>query len=177
MINSNHLAKRKLSIYFGVFILTILVIPAYADETVKPTDRGTINVGFSTDPANPTTGDQTQLKISFLNKQTNVIQQHIDYKVSVMQDENQVFGIPISHTAEGAVAVPFQFQNNGTYQVIVDVEGILFQPIPPEKASFTVNVGTGIPEFPLSAAIVFVVAVISIITISARSRLKMPSSI
>ncbi|TLX81537.1 MAG: PEFG-CTERM sorting domain-containing protein, partial [Thaumarchaeota archaeon] len=108
------------------------------------------------------------------NKQTNTIQQHIDYKVSVMQDGNQVFGIPSSHTGDGAVSIPIQFQNNGTYQVAVEVDGILFQPIPPEKASFTVNVGTGIPEFPLSAGIVLVVALITIITISARSRLKLP---
>ena len=174
MINSNHLAKSKLSMYFGLFILIILVIPAYADETVKPTDKGTIDVGFTTDPANPNPGDQTQLKISFINKQTNTIQQHIDYKVSVMQDGNQVFGIPSSHTGDGAVSIPIQFQNNGTYQVAVEVDGILFQPIPPEKASFTVNVGTGIPEFPLSAGIVLVVALITIITISARSRLKLP---
>src|SRR5437867_7082192 len=167
MINSDHLAKRKISMYFGLLILlTILVIPAYADETVKPTDKGTINVGFATNPANPNPGDQTQLKISFVNKQTNAIQQHIDYRVFVEQDGNRVFGIPISHTAEGAVTVPFQFQNNGTYQVTVEVDGILFQPIPPEKASFTVTVGTGTPEFPLSAAIVLVIAVVSIIMIS-----------
>lgn len=147
MINSDNLAKRKLSMYFGLFILlTVLVIPAYADATVKPTDKGTINVGFSTDPANPNPGDQTQLKISFINKQTNAIQQHIDYKVSIIQNENQVFGIPVTHTAEGSVSIPFQFQTTGTYQVIVEVDGILFQPTPPETASFTVNVASASPN-------------------------------
>jgi len=173
VINLNRGIERTLK-YFGFLaVLTILVIPAYADQVVKSTDKGTINVGFSTEPANPNPGEQTQLKISFLNKQ-NSIQPHIDYRVSVIQDGNQIFGIPVTHTAEGAVSIPFQFQNNGTYQVTVEVEGILFEPIPPENASFTVNVGTGIPEFPVSAAIVLAVSVTSIIIISTRSRLKIP---
>lgn len=139
--------KRKLSIYLGTLALaTIIIFPAYADQVVKSTSSGTINVGFSTDPANPKPGDQTMLKISFINKQTNSVQQHIDYKVSVMKGNNQVFGIPITHTAEGAVSIPVQFQDAGTYQVIVEVDGILFQPIPPETATFTVNVGNSSPQ-------------------------------
>lgn len=168
MINSNIVLKVRLE-YFGLLaVLTILVIPAYADQIVEPTDKGTINIGFSTDPPNPKPGDQTQLKVSFINKQ-NTIQQHIDYKISVTQGGNQIFGIPLTHTAEGSVSIPFQFQNNGTYQVTVEVDGILFQPIPPETASFTVDV---VPEFPLGTVAVLAVAVISIIVISSRSRLK-----
>jgi hypothetical protein len=122
-------------------VLTVLVIPAYADVTVKPTSAGTINVGFTTDPATPNPGDSTQIKLNFINKQTNALQPHVDYKISVMQGENQVFGIPITHTAEGAVSIPFQFQTAGKYQVVVDVEGLVFQPIPPETVTFDLNVG------------------------------------
>ena len=168
VVNSNIVLKVRLK-YFGLLtVFTILVIPAYADQIVEPTDKRTINIGFSTDPTNPKPGDQTQLKVSFINKQ-NTIQQHIDYKVSVTQGGNQIFGIPLTHTAEGSVSIPFQFQNNGTYQVTVEVDGILFQPIPPETASFTVDV---VPEFPLSTAAVLAVSVVSIIVISSRSRLK-----
>ncbi|SRR5579885_1533110 len=128
--------------YFAVFlVLSIITIPAYADPTIQTTSGGTIKVGFETNPASPNPGDQTQLKISFINKQTNAIQVHIDYKVIVMEGTNQVFGIPISHTAEGAVSIPFQFQSAGTYQVIVEVDGIVFQPIPPETAKFSITVG------------------------------------
>ncbi len=139
--------KRKLFTYLGIlFLVMIIVFPSYADQVVKPTSGGTINVSFSTDPANPNPGDQTQLKISFINKQTNSVQQHIDYKVSVMEGNNQIAGIPITHTAEGSVGIPVLFQDAATYQVIVEVDGILFQPIPPETASFTVTVGTPSPS-------------------------------
>jgi hypothetical protein len=130
--------------YFAILmIFTILVIPTYADPIVKPTSAGTINVGFTTDPITPNPGDSTQIKLNFINKQTNALQPHVDYKISVMQGGNQVFGIPLTHTAEGAVGIPFQFQTAGTYQVIVDIEGLVFQPIPPETVTFDLNVGSG----------------------------------
>lgn len=128
--------------YFAfILVLSLVTIPAYAAPTIQTTSGGTINVGFETNPTSPNPGDQTQLKISFINKQTKEIQVHIDYKIVVMQGDNQIFGIPISHTAEGAVSIPFQFQSAGTYQVIVEVDGIVFQPIPPETAKFSVTVG------------------------------------
>lgn len=134
-------AKQRLTVYLSITALvTLIAFPAYADPVVKPTSGGTINVSFQTDPVNPNPGDQTQLKVSFLNKQ-GAVQQHIDYKVSVMEGTNQVFGIPITHTAEGAVSIPAQFQDAATYQVIVEVDGILFQPIPPETATFSLTVG------------------------------------
>jgi hypothetical protein len=132
------ISKRYLTV-LAVFV--ILVIPAYADPIVKPTSAETINVSFETDPAIPSPGDQTQIKLNFINKQTNTLQPHVDYKISVMQAGNQVFGIPITHTAEGAVSIPFQFQTSGTYKVIVDIEGLVFQPIPPETVTFDLNVG------------------------------------
>ncbi|WP_133120999.1 hypothetical protein [Candidatus Nitrosotalea bavarica] len=165
--------SKKYFVILAVF--AILVTPAYADPIVKPTSAGTINVGFTTDPVAPNPGDPTQIKISFINKQTNQIQPHIDYRISVMQGGNAVFGIPITHTAEGAVSIPFTFQTAGTYQVIVDVEGILFQPIPPETATFDLNVGSSpntnststtnstvnnaIPEFPLSSLMIMAIVV------------------
>lgn len=152
-------------------IISIIIIPAYADSTVKATSGGTINVSFSTDPANPTTEDTTQLKIGFLNKQSNSIQQHIDYKISVAQGSSQVFGIPVTHTAEGSVSVPFQFQTGGKYQITVEVDGILFQPIPPETATFDVQVGPSIPEFPGSTVVILVTGIISIIVVSTRLRI------
>jgi hypothetical protein len=135
--------KRKLSIYLSILTLvTIITFPAYADPVVKSTSGGTINVSFVTDPVSPNPGDQTQLKISFINKQSGAVQQHIDYKVSVMEGNNQIAGIPVTHTAEGSVSIPVQFQDAATYQIIVEVDGILFQPIPPETATFTLTVGS-----------------------------------
>ncbi|MGB6463491.1 MAG: hypothetical protein WBF38_04625 [Nitrosotalea sp.] len=130
--------------YLGFLaIVTIMVMPAYADQVVQPTSGGTIDVGFATDPANPTPGGATNLLISFINKSTHAVQQHIDYKVAVMEGSNQICGTQILHTAEGSVTIPCQLPDAATYQVVVEVDGILFQPIPPETATFTVNLGGG----------------------------------
>ena len=149
------------------------VIPAYADPLIKRSSGGTLNISFETIPVVPNTNDQTQLKINFLNKQ-NETQAHVDYKVSVMQGSNQIFGIPVTHTAGGPVSVPFQFQNAGTYQVTVQVVGILFQPIPPENAVFTVDVGgnstPAIPEFGPLVGMIIAISIISVIMITKRSR-------
>ncbi|MDE1726672.1 MAG: hypothetical protein KGH89_05340 [Thaumarchaeota archaeon] len=136
--------KGKLSMYFGFLVIaSIIVIPAYADQVIQPTSGGTIDVGFATDPASPTPGGNTNLQISFVNKSTHAIQQHIDYKVAVMEGSSQICGTQILHTAEGSVTIPCQFPDAATYQVVVEVDGILFQPIPPETATFTVNLGGG----------------------------------
>jgi len=140
--------SKLLKLSLVLVLLPLLTLPVFGQtqsQQIKLTSGGTINVGFSTDPANPNPGDQTQLKISFINKQ-NAIQQHIDYRVTVTQGQNQVFGIPITHTAEGSVSIPYQFQNAGDYQVTVSVEGILFQPIPPETAVFSITVGGSQPK-------------------------------
>ncbi len=143
--------------FLPILVLSSLVVfPVYAQQSqqIKLTSGGTIKVGFSTDPANANPGDQTQLKISFINKQTNAIQQHIDYRVTVTKGQNQVFGIPITHTAAGVVSIPYQFQNAGDYQVTVSVEGILFQPIPPETAIFSLTVGSAQPVQPKSGCLI-----------------------
>lgn len=161
------------SVLWALAIMTILTAPAYADPIVKPTSAGTLNISFETSPAAPNPGDQTELKISFLNKKDNTIQPHIDYKVSVMQGDNQVFGIPITHVGtEGAVSIPVQFQTAGTYQVTVEVQGILFQPIPPETTSFTIVVGPSVPEFGPLAGMIIVISTISVIIISKKTQFR-----
>lgn len=141
MVSVIFLPKRKLSKYLGlVAILTIIVIPAYADQVIKATSGGTLNVGFSTDPNTPNPGDQTQFKINFLKG--TAVQPHIDYKVAIMEGNNQICGTPILHTAEGSITIPCMLPDAATYRVIVEVDGILFQPIPPETAAFTVTVGS-----------------------------------
>jgi len=159
---------------FGILgalaIMTILMVPAYADPIVKPTSAGTLNISFETNPATPNPGDQTELKISFLNKQ-NAVQQHVDYRVSMKQGDNQVFGTQVTHTAEGSVSIPFQFQSAGTYQVTVQVQGILFQPIPPETADFTVVVGPSVPEFGPLAGMIIAISITSVIVISKKTQL------
>jgi hypothetical protein len=127
---------------FLLLLLPVLMLPAFAQEFQQlPTDKGTLLVNIATDPAKPNIGDLTKLKIDFVNPKTNEIQEHIDYKVTVTKDGVAVFGpIPLSHTSIGSVTIPVEFKENGEHKITIDVESILFQPIPPETVTFTVLV-------------------------------------
>lgn len=118
-------------------LLPLLLLPAFAVEFEQPTDKGTLVVRIVTDPPKPVIGELTKLNIEFVNPQTAGIQEHIDYKVLVTKDGNTVFGpIPLTHTSLGTVTIPVEFKEAGEHQITVDVEGILFQPIPPETVTF-----------------------------------------
>ena len=47
---------------------------------------------------------------------------------------------PPLHTSEGIVTIPYTFQGPGDYTINVTVYGILFNPIKPESADFTIKV-------------------------------------
>lgn len=127
-----------------VFVLFFVLTPAaFAQETQKlATDRGTLLISMSTDPDTPKINDLTRMKIEFINPNTNNIQEHIDYKVTVTRGSAAVFGpIPLTHTTTGVITIPVEFRQNGEHQIRVDVEGILFQPIPLETVTFTKVIG------------------------------------
>lgn len=134
-----------LKILLTLVLLTLIIIPAYAQEQseqlITLTDKETLQVGLSTIPPHPQTGELTKLKIDFINKNTKTIQEHVDYSITVSKDDTQVFGVPLTHTAVGSVTIPYEFQENGAYQISVQIHLILFQPIPTETASFAIIVG------------------------------------
>ena len=131
-----------------------MVYPAFAAEydQIVSTSDGTLDVGIYTIPTIPNTEEPTKLKIDFLKSGTERIQQHIDYRVSVTNDGDYVFG-PMSrllHTSPGSITIPVEFSENGSHIVHIEMEGILFQPIPLETATLTINVGqaeTSIPDW------------------------------
>jgi len=139
-----------------------MVYPAFAIEydQVVSTSDGTLDVGIYTIPEVPNTEEPTKLKIDFLKSGTERIQLHIDYRVSVTSEECvayypvsspcYVFG-PMSrllHTSPGTITIPVKFSENGSHIVHIEVEGILFQPIPLETATLTINVGQAETSIP-----------------------------
>jgi len=117
---------------------------------IVSTSDGTLDVGIYTIPAIPNTDEPTKLMISFLKPDTERIQLHIDYRVSVTKDGDYVFG-PMSrllHTSPGSITIPVQFSENGSHMVHIEMEGILFQPIPLEIATLTINVGQAETSIP-----------------------------
>lgn len=147
-----HISKRTIvkNTHLGLFGIMMLVcgvtvspisISAQTYQQTIATDAGTLKVGISTDPASPKSGEQSKLKINFLNPQTNQIQEHIDYTVLVTNNGNSVFGpIPLTHTSLGSATIPIQFKD-GENKIVIDVQGILFRPIPSEKATLSITVG------------------------------------
>ena len=110
---------------------------------IVSTSDGTLDVGIYTTPKIPNTDEHTKLMISFLKPDTEKIQLHIDYRVSVTKAGDYVFG-PMSrllHTSPGSITIPVKFSENGSHIVHIEVEGILFQPIPLETATLTIDVG------------------------------------
>jgi len=147
---------KQLTLLKFVYVLLLIpfvVYPAFAVEydQIVSTSDGTLDVGIYTIPEVPNTSEPTKLKIVFLKPDTERIQEHIDYRVSVTKDGDYVFGpIRLTHTSPGYATIPVQFSENGLHQINIEVEGILFSPIPLETASLTMNIGqeeTSIPAW------------------------------
>ena len=121
-----------------------MIYPAFAaeyDQIVSTSDE-TLDVGIYTIPEIPNTEEPTKLKIDFLKSGPEKIQEHIDYSLSVTKDGDYVFGpMPrLLHTSPGYITIPVEFSENGSHIVHIEIEGILFQPIPLETATLTINV-------------------------------------
>ena len=124
-----------------LLLVPFMIIPAFAESQTLPTEKGTLDVKLTYD-----TIDQdilNKIGIEFINPQTQKIQIHIDYVVSVSKDGKLVFGpTQLIHTSEGAVKIPIEFNlGEGKYSMDIEVEGILFNPIPSETVSFEISVG------------------------------------
>ena len=115
----------------------------------KQTSGGALDVILQPSPQPIGHTSQTSLKVQFMTKGSNTVQPHIDYDLIIKDSSGkQVFsasqlagqsGKPL-HTAEGVVTIPYKFQGPGDYSVSVPVYGILFNPIRPESAEFTIKV-------------------------------------
>ena len=94
-----------------------MIYPAFAAEydQIVSTSDGTLDVGIYTIEMDKT----TLLKIHFLKSDTEKIQQHIDYRVSVTKDGDYVFGpmSRLSHTSPGSITIPVEFSENGSHIV------------------------------------------------------------
>ncbi len=126
---------------FALLLVPFLIIPAFAESQTLPTEEGTLDVKLTYDKIEQNI--KNKMNIDFINPFTQKIQVHIDYTVAVSKDGETVFGpTQLIHTSEGSVKIPIDFNlGEGVYSMDVKVEGILFNPIPPETVSFDIIVG------------------------------------
>jgi len=136
-----------MKIIFALLFVPFLMIPAFAAapllpedyEQILPSEQGTLKIGLSVVEQS---NNISKLYIGWINPMSNKIQQHIDYTIKVVKDGENIFGpIPLTHTSVGEVKIPIEFTESGEHTVIIEMEGILFQPIPLEITIFTINVG------------------------------------
>lgn len=158
----------KRALIYGIIILALLVSfginNSYAQESSEPIkmEAKSVDVELKIEPFPIEPEQQTKLDIRFVEKGSDKTQVHVDYIVAIKDAEgNEVFRTPLTHTNEGEITVPFVFLSQGSHTIIVEVQGILFQPIPTETVEFSVNV---VPEFPLGVLAAFgVVTIIGVL--------------
>ena len=130
----------------GLMLIPLFLAPAFAEtpeeyEQILPSENGTLNIGLTVDPP-AKANEVSKLHIGWIKPGFNKIQEHIDYRITVIKDGQNTFGpIPLTHTSIGTVKIPVEFTSNGEHQIKVEMEGILFQPIPLETTYFTIEVG------------------------------------
>ncbi len=128
---------------FSLLLIPLLITPAFAqtNSQILPTEKGTLDVKLFYDEI--VLGELNALRVDFINPQTQNVQEHIDYRISVSKDGESIFGpIPLTHTSSGEIrGLKVEFVEEGIHTVDFEVEGILFQPIPVETVSFDIIVG------------------------------------
>ena len=128
---------------FGLLLIPLLFTSAFAqsNEQIMSTDKGTLDVKIAYDEITP--GELTTVRTDFINPQTQKIQEHIDWTLTVSKDGETLWGpTQLSHTSEGSLKnLKYEFEEEGAYNFEFGIEGILFQPIPLEKVNFVIEVG------------------------------------
>jgi hypothetical protein len=137
-----------------LFSFRTLSLPTHAQTQMgvdmrKTTSGGTLDILLQPSPQPVGHTGPTSLKVKFMTKGSQTVQPHIDYDLVIKNSNGkQVFqasqlagqpGKPL-HTAEGVVTIPYTFQGPGDYSISIPVYGILFNPIKPESADFTIKV-------------------------------------
>lgn len=125
----------------GILFLFVIITGLQQAEAVK------INVDLSTSPQEPISGETIKFKIDFINPNSQKIQEHVDYRFTLQHEGKNIFGpTPLIHTSEGSVTIPVEIVESGTYLVLIEIEGILFQPIPTEIVNFDITIEEPTPE-------------------------------
>jgi hypothetical protein len=98
-----------------------------------------------------TNDNSAKFKVSFLKPGTSTLQEHVDFNLRIYDNNSRVFQatnstgqpeVPL-HATEGEMTVPmlnYKFNQSGQYRIEIPIYGILFNPIRPEIANFTLNV-------------------------------------
>lgn len=79
------------------------------------------------------------LNFDFINPQKKIIQEHVDYEVTVTQNGLDIFGPKLSHSTNGKVSVPLILSDDKSYEVLIQVHKIMFKPVSSDVLSFNIT--------------------------------------
>jgi len=124
-----------------LLLIPLFTIPAFAESQILSTDKGTLDVKLSYEEIKA--GELTRLPIEFINPMLQKTQVHVDYRIMIIESGETIFQTPnLIHTSEGIInGFKFEFPQDGTYNMKIGIEGILFTPITAETVSFDIVVG------------------------------------
>jgi hypothetical protein len=115
------------------------------------TNGSSLEVNLQPMPYPLKVNQESKFMISFLKPGNDTLQDHVDFNLRISKDDNQLFQatnqtgqpqVPL-HATDGFMAIPvldYRFSEQGQYVVEIPIYGILFNPIKPEYAYFTIEV-------------------------------------
>jgi hypothetical protein len=103
--------------------------------------KNNVDVQLSWSPSKPEVGQMTNFVITFVNTKTHRNQDHVDYSFAI----NDLTGKTLystgfsRHSGAGVEPVSYTFRNPGNFISTITIYGILFQPVNPDQANFTLG--------------------------------------
>ena len=152
----------------------------HGEEQVSGTENNTYVNGMSADgsvhvsieSSVPTGNEAMTINVKFTDADGNAIQ-HINYAITAMQDGTEVLAVPSAHEHMGeGMHTTDTLASDSPVDVQVTILGI---GLPDEEANWTGPKGDVVslqvvPEFGTIAALVLAISIVSIIAVTAKSR-------
>ena len=120
---------------------------------MNSTSRGSLEVKLEPIPYPIETNKDTEFKVSFLKPNSSILQEDIDFDFIILKDGKPVFQASnhtsrpsdLLHAANGYIIIPvlnYKFNNEDSYLVEIPIYAILYNPIRPEYANFTISIAS-----------------------------------
>ena len=147
-------------------ILIIIMLPVINNITVysqsdthiqqqqqiwmNSTSRGSLEVKLEAIQYPIESNKDMEFKVSFLKPNSSILQDNVDFNFIILKDGKRVFQASnhtdrpsvLLHTTNGSMTIPilnYKFNEEGPYLVQVPIYAILYNPIRPEYANFTIG--------------------------------------
>ena len=139
-----------ITLVFSAYNVVSIFAYATSNDTILRSQTNASSLEVLLVPLSNVSGEEMHFRIRFLQPNTDELQRHVDFNFIVLKDGKEVFrasnqtgqpDIPL-HSIPGTMDIPlltYDFQKSGEYTIKIPVFGILFNPIIPEEAEFTIK--------------------------------------